>query len=472
MTSMEWMTATDARRRLDSGDMSAGEYCKAVLQHIHKANSSVNAIVALRDEAAIAEAEAADSIPVAKRGLLHGIPFTVKDTSGTGDMVTTMGSLALADHRPDADDASVAWARRAGAILIGKTNTPEFAMRPPSTTNRIFGQTRNPWNLAYSPGGSSGGTAAAVAMGFGPIAEGSDGGGSMRVPAACCGVVGMKPSRGRISSAPSFDSVAGLSSKALCARTVEDVALMLEAVSNGVHGDFYHCPPAEPGQFLHASRTKLPKSRIAYTMKPRMGELDSQVEAAFGRALDVLAGMGHELVPVELPLAALAQRHQLIFHVWCSSHVAQHVAHQDHDKLDRWTARIMAKGQKVSAFEYCTALDELRKISSDMMNDLKSFRFVVTPTMARLPPPIDGWPSSWDDSTLAFEVSQMLSFTSAFNDTGMPALSLPCGFSEEGLPIGLQIAGHFADDAGTLALGAAFGRITAQPLRFPKGTVS
>jgi amidase len=292
------------------------------------------------------------------------------------------------------------------------------------------------------------------------------------VPAACCGVVGMKPSRGRISSAPSFDEVAGLSSKAPCARTVEDVALMLEAVSNSVHGDFYHCPPAEPGQFLRASRTELPKSRIAYTTKPRMGELDSQVEAAFGRALDVLAKMGHELVPVELPLAALAQRHQLIFHVWCSSNVARHVAARDHDKLDSWTARIMAKAQKVSAFEYCTALDELRKISSAMMNDLKSFRFIVTPTMARLPPPIDGWPSSWEDSALAFEVSQMLSFTSAFNDTGMPALSLPCGFSEEGLPIGLQIAGHFGDDAGTLALGAAFERITAQPLRFPKGTVS
>ena len=189
-----------------SREISAEEACRAALALLEAENPRVNAVVAWDGERALAEARERDGLPHVWRGPLHGLPFTAKDLTDATPYRTTFGSRAFADNAPSSDAACIARLRRAGAVLIGKTNTPEMGSRP-TTENELFGATRNPYDVTRTPGGSSGGAAAALAVGIGTLAQGSDGGGSIRIPAACCGVVGHKPTRGLVSGAPAtYDS--------------------------------------------------------------------------------------------------------------------------------------------------------------------------------------------------------------------------------------------------------------------------
>jgi amidase len=234
-----------------NGELSAEEACRAALERLESENPRIGAVVAWDGERALAEARERDGLPHVWRGPLHGVPFTAKDLNDATPYPTTYGSRAFAGHVPAADAACVARLRRAGAVLIGKTNTPEMGLRP-TTENLLFGPTRNPHDTTRTPGGSSGGAAAALAAGIGTLAQGSDGGGSIRIPAACCGIVGHKPTRGLVSSAPaSYGGWEGFATNGPMARTVAGCALMLEVMAGPEMGDVY-AAPSHDGAFAAA----------------------------------------------------------------------------------------------------------------------------------------------------------------------------------------------------------------------------
>ena len=253
-----------------SSETSAEEACREALERLEAENPRIGAVVAWDGERALAEARERDGLPHVWRGPLHGIPFTAKDLNDATPYATTYGSRAFADNMPVTDAACIARLRRAGAVLIGKTNTPEMGMRP-TTENLLFGATRNPHDTTRTPGGSSGGAAAALVAGIGPLAQGSDGGGSIRIPAACCGVVGHKPTRGLVSGAPAtYDAWEGFATNGPMARTVADCALMLEVMAGPEPGDAYY-PPPHDGAFVAACAEDPAPLRIGVCASRRWG---------------------------------------------------------------------------------------------------------------------------------------------------------------------------------------------------------
>lgn len=450
---IQWLSALELSQRLSRKEFSCEELCESIIEHIHKVNPLINAIVSTRDQEALADARAADSVPQENRGPLHGIPFTVKDTSGTVDLPTSFGSVPLRDYYPKENDPTVQAMLDAGAILIGKTNTPEFAMRPPSTVNDLFGQTKNPWNLDHSPGGSSGGAAAAAAAGMGPLAEGGDTGGSIRGPASCCGVVGMKPSYGLVSSAPFYDGACGMLTKGSLTRTVRDAALMLDVLTNGAPGPFpaSHLSSTKNDSYIIACDTPIRPARIAYVDTPPIGESHPEVNAVLEDIVNELRGAGHSLFPIELPLKEFSKEHQLIFHVWNATQVLNYVSEDEHEQLTEWTRNVISRFSITSAFEYCTAVDKLKLLIQKTLIDINRFDLIISPTIACLPPSIASWPSSWSGEEFVRDVSQMVGFTSIWNDIGLPAISIPSAFSSTGLPIGIQIIGQYARERDVLS---------------------
>ena len=289
-----------------NGELSAEEACRAALERLEAENPRVGAIVAWDGERALAEARERDGLPHVWRGLLHGVPFTAKDLNDATPYPTTYGSRAFAGNIPAGDASCIARLRRAGAVLIGKTNTPEMGMRP-TTENLLFGPTRNPYDAERTPGGSSVGAAAALAVGIGTLAQGSDGGGSIRIPAACCGVVGHKPTRGLVSGAPAtYDAWEGFAVNGPMARSVPDCALMLEVMAGPEVGDTY-APPPHDGAFAVACAEDPPELHVGVIHEPPSGVLDDEVATLFDAALEVLTHMGHRLEEAEAPLAAIME---------------------------------------------------------------------------------------------------------------------------------------------------------------------
>src|SRR4051812_8757484 len=237
MEDVAFLSAGEQARLIETGGLSSVELVETYLRRIELLDGPLNSFVTVRAEAALAEAREA------RPGLLGGVPIPIKDLTATAGIRTTFSCRAFADNVPDYDAVVVQRLKAAGAIVIGKTNTPEFGTIP-VTESELNGACRNPWDLERTPGGSSGGAAAAVAAGLAPAAHGTDGGGSVRIPASCCGLVGLKPSRGRISPAP-LTSYEGLSTSGPLARTVHDAALLLDVMAGSEPGDRFTLPPPD-----------------------------------------------------------------------------------------------------------------------------------------------------------------------------------------------------------------------------------
>jgi Asp-tRNA(Asn)/Glu-tRNA(Gln) amidotransferase A subunit family amidase len=419
------------------------------LGRIERLDGPINAVVRTRGDDALTEAATVDARIAAGEDLgpLAGLPLLVKDNEDVAGLPTTFGSLLRADAAPaERDCEAVARLRAAGAIVVGKTNLPEFAFQG-FTSNRLFGDTNDPWALDWSPGGSSGGSGAALAAGMAPIATGTDGGGSIRIPAAFCGLVGLKPTGGLIGRDPT-PSWIDLSTKGPLATSVADAALLLEVMRGPVAGD----PTAVP---VWSPRADPRPSRILAT--PRMvdyGPLPEAVSASFEDALVALAsttGLGIERIDPPFP--------EQIDDDWFTTVAVEELAWIGRDALgeraDDMTSSLrealeIASGftpdQYVAArrrrFEYTRTLDEL----------LGADAILVSPTMA-----VEGFyadgrsPGGGDEATTAPAYN-----TQAANVTGHPALSVPAGLSANGVPFGMQITGpRFADDL-VLAVGAAW----------------
>jgi amidase len=433
------------------------EVVQALLDRIDAINPQVNAIVTLAREAALWEARRATA--ALKRGAalppLFGVPVGIKDVTATRGLRTTYGSKLFEDHVPEEDALVVQRLREAGAIVIGKTNTPEFAFGP-NTTNAVFGATRNPWNLALTAGGSSGGSAAALATGMCPLAEGTDLGGSLRGPAAYCGVVGFRTSPGLVPRHPSVLAWDTYSVEGPMARTVGDAALMLSVMA-GADDRSPISYEVDTRELLRAPRTPSVKGwRIAWTAD--LGGLvmvDDEVRAIVERAVEVFTGVGAE---VEAACPDLSDVPEIVRLTRGLLMVARHA-----DKLPEHRAVLQAglventeQGLALSARD--VAAGELLRTRqwSRVREFLADRDLLLTPTAATPPFPIEQPHVTEVNGRPVGKGMQRSFLTYAFSVMGLPAISIPCGFTRAGLPVGLQIVGKRRGDAAVLRAAAAF----------------
>jgi amidase len=451
--------ATELSRLYRSRKVSPLEVMRAVLERLDRVNPLVNAVVTLDREAALREARRATAA-LARRsaalGPLHGIPVGIKDVTPTKGMRTTFGSKLFEDHIPLEDAAVVERLKGAGAIVLGKTNTPEFAFGP-NTVNAVFGATRNPWNLALSAGGSSGGSAAALATGICPIAQGTDLGGSLRGPAALCGVVGFRTTPGLIPRYPEVLAWDSYSVEGPMARTVGDTALMLSVMAGpaDVRSPMNYSTDTKP--FLTAVKQPSVKgSRIAWS--PDLGGLvtvDPEIASACEASAGVFRKLGARVVRAsadmhDVPDIVALTRGFLM--------VARHA-----DKVERWRDQLQAglvenTSQGLGMTSRDVARGEL--LRTQLWNRVRAFfethDLWLTPTAAVPPFPIELPHAMEIGGKPAGKTLQRSYLTYAFSVLGLPAISVPCGFTREGLPIGLQIVGPPRHEAAVLRAAAAF----------------
>ena len=441
-------SALEHAAAIGRGDYSSEELTRLYLDRIERLNPELNHFVHLTPEVALGMARDG-----AGGGPLKGVPVSIKDLASLAGHPTTFGSRALAGFELPFDSYVVTRLKEAGCPILGKTNTSEFGTRP-VTEYGLFGPARNPWNRDHTTGGSSGGAAGAVAAGLCAFAQGSDGGGSVRIPASCCGVVGLKPTRGVISPGPAFgESWAGLSTDGVIARTVADVDAALQAVAGHLPGDPFW---AEPD--LEARPRPL---RVAFTTAA-VSRVDDEVAAAVHRAAEAVAGLGHR-VSEEGPDTERFRDQMLVI---VSAGMASLPLPPDAD-LDPLNRLSIEAGNHLTAADYLRAVGAIREHSRQVVAFWTEHDVLLTPTLTRPAPRIGTLGATLE--TAHEEYLDWLSFTYPYNCTGQPALSLPLATSAEGLPIGIQLVGPPRGERTLLTLAAELERALPWKDRRPTG---
>lgn len=440
------LDATGQAELVASGELSAGELIDASIARAEGLNPELNAIIhEFYDEA---RASAAGELP---DGPFRGVPFLFKDLGAclAGQPLHT-GSRVLKEleFRAPLDTGLGLRFRRAGFVTIGKTNTPEFGILP-TTEPFAYGPTRNPWDMTRSPGGSSGGSGSAVAAGIVPVAHANDGGGSIRIPASANGLVGLKPSRARVSQAPYVgDSMSGLVSEFVLTRSVRDAAAVLDLVHGPEPGDPYAAPPPER-PYSDELRADPGSLHIAMLTESLTGDsIDPEVRAALESVGRTLEGLGHRISTPELPVAGQEEELYETFITRWAAGVAETAATVEivagkelgPDDFEPLTWALIEKGRSESGADYLHAVNR-----HQLLGRMVAFLYeggidlVLTPTITQLPQPLGTYDDSGPDPMEPMHVARELaSFTGIFNATGQPAISLPIGWSESGLPIGIQ----------------------------------
>jgi aspartyl-tRNA(Asn)/glutamyl-tRNA(Gln) amidotransferase subunit A len=438
-------------------ELSPVEVTRALLARIEKLDPTLHAFVTLTADRALADARAAEE--ALRRGdarPLLGIPVAHKDIYLTRGIRTTGGSALLADWIPEEDATCVRRWQEAGTVLLGKLITHEFAFGIQFPGHR-FQPARNPWNLEHIPGGSSSGSGAALATGLVAGATGSDTGGSIRGPAAFCGIVGLKPTYGRVSRAGVLTLSWTLDHTGPMARTVEDCAYLLQAMAGH--------DPADPassqapvGDYLTPLRRDLRGVRIGVPRAYFFEGVDGEVTDAFEAALGTLRGLGAEVRDVEIPSMHAAPSFLLILMAEAFAYHERDI--REHPELygDVLRERILA-GALVTAAEYTQAQRIRARICHETADALTTVDVLATPTT---PKPATPFKVAYDPE-LAFPRSNM----APFNLTGLPTLALPCGFSSSGLPLSLQLSGRAFEEATVLGVGHAFEQVTSWHTRRP-----
>lgn len=427
----------DAIRR---GEVSAAEVVQTALARVEERNPALNAIVEHRAEEALAEAAAGPSGPLA------GVPFVVKDLGQeVAGLRTSGGSRLCADLPPATEDSAlVARYRSAGLIVLGLTNTPEFGLNG-STEPLWRGPTPNPHAPAHSAGGSSGGTAAAVAAGIVPAGHASDGGGSIRIPASACGLVGLKPSRARTPKAPRRAAFTGpMSVDHALTRSVRDSALLLDVAAGPLPGDAYRAPPpARP--FVDEVGADPGRLRIAVsTTRPDGTPADAVCAGAATDLAELLAGLGHEVVEAAPPYPTDAMQAVMQFFSAAPMTAAIDELLRDlgrdlrDDDLEPFTRLLYDYGRDARGVEVLTGLDEIERVGQELGPFFVDHDLVLTPTLPVPPPPL-GLLDTTDIEAMYTHAGAISAFTSVWNITGQPAVSLPTGRTPDGLPVGVQL---------------------------------
>ena len=444
---LAFLSAVEQAQLVRTGEVSATELVTASLERIERLDPVLNAFVTVCGEEALAMA--ADIDAASGDAPFRGVPIGVKDLAPTAGIRTTYSSRAYADHVPDFDSAVVRRIREAGFVIVGKTNTPEFGTIA-FTESELNGATRNPWNTELTPGGSSGGAAAALAAGLVPAAHATDGGGSIRIPASCCGLFGLKPSRGRVSTAP-FSAFEGLSTAGPLTRSVEDAAGLLDVLSGYEPGDPWWAPPPEE-PFANAVRAGSRRLRVAVTSSPPVDvTVDPECVAALTSAADLLTELGHE-VREGAPAWHEPGLFDRFIAVWQVGPALNPV--EELSQLTPLNRGLVEASRAASAADYGRNVAALQMLARRIVSFWNDVDVVLTPTLALPPVPI-GWQEAVDGAIpQLLRNTEFTPFTAVANLTGLPAMSLPLHWTADGLPVGVQAIGPPAGDALLLTLAA------------------
>jgi amidase len=440
-----------------SGEVSATELTEISLRRIEEHNPTLNAFVDIDAEGALA---AAEKIGPGDERPFAGVPLAIKNNRPVKGMRLTYGCPLMAEHVADYDHNITRRLRDAGFVIVGTTTLPEYGILPVSEA-QLFGPTRNPWDLERTPGGSSGGAAAAVAAGLVPVAHGNDGGGSVRIPAACCGLVGLKPSRGRISAAPELgDSSLGIDG--MLTRTVADTAAILDVLAGYEPGDATWAPaPDEP---FAAGAAREPKAlRIAASTLPPVPDavVDDVCAGAVGDAAALLRSLGHEVEEVDPPWQqeGLSEMFGGVFSAQISLSIAYSgiVAGRVPSAADMepmsWAIYSMV--QKLGAVENLALVVRLQAYARRLVSFLLDYDVLLTPALAERPLPLGTLDTAAENPMETFTRSGLFTpFTPVFNATGQPGVSVPLYQGQDGLPLGVQLIGQPAGEGTLLALAA------------------
>ncbi len=453
-----FMPAAQMLKAIKTQELTSQEITETIIERIENINPIINAYCTPTFDLAREMAKNADNAVKKgeKLGSLHGIPTSIKDLNFTKGIRTTFGSKIYENFIPDEDGLCVARLKEAGIVILGKTNTPEFGYAG-VTDNKIFGPTKNPWNLKRTPGGSSGGAAAAVASGISPLALGGDGGGSIRHPATFCGVYGIKPQYGRVPDYPKTGISFYFTQRGPIVRYVEDAALMLD-ILKGPHELDRTCLPKQDVSYFDKINEKPDKLKIGYTLNLGYTKIiDSEVEKSVIDSIQKFERLGWSIEPANLEIknpflafttlytASYAYNYKPYLKEW-------------RDKMDPDFLKLIDAGMTYSGLNIMKAMDKRIKFNEKISELFRKYDILITPTVAipafelgmMFPPEINGegvGPTSW------------MPFTFPFNMTGNPAATIPCGWSKDGLPIGMQIIGPKFDELTVLQVSKAFEEI-------------
>jgi amidase len=454
MSELLFKPVTELAGLVKGKEVTATELVTAALERIEALQPTLNAFLHLDAEGAIAAAEqirADDPRPFA------GVPIAMKDTTSVAGMPYTMASDMFGDFVPGHDSFVTRRIRDAGFVLVGKTNMPELGILPVSEPRR-FGAVRNPWDTDRTPGGSSGGAAAAVASGMVPIAHGSDGGGSIRIPASCCGLVGLKTTRGRISRGPDLGDDFLVVDGALT-RTVAETAAMLDILSGYEIGDTTWAPPPSV-PFAEAAEREPGALRIGVTTTPPVdAELDPLCEQAVRDAMELLTELGHEVEEVEAPWSAMDPMDAFLMAFGTPIAMGLFFGgmvtgrEPSAELMEPLSWQMWEAIRAHTALDYLLARTQLNAISRGIISLWETCDVVLTPALAERPVPIGEIDACSDDPWEDFRRSgRFTPYTALFNVTGQPAISVPLFHGDDGLPTAVQLAGRPAGEATLLSL--------------------
>ncbi|MEX2269250.1 MAG: amidase [Acidimicrobiia bacterium] len=465
---LAFASALEQRELVRQREVSPSDLVELYLERIERLNPQLDAFLTVagdqaRDAARLAEKELAAAGDGADLPPFLGVPISIKDLNDTAGIRTTHGTAEWHDRVPDRDEEVVARIRRAGFIILGKTNTPEFGARAVTQT-LAYPPGRNPWDTSRTPGGSSGGAGAAVAAGLGAVAQGSDGGGSIRVPSAWCGVFGIKPSRGRVSSAPGPQSWNATNGP--IARTVEDAAALLDVMAGPAVGDVWQlASPEHP--FAEDARQAPARLRVAWTTKPV--DPDTVVAPAWREAvtatLSLLEEQGHEIMEVELP-----QLDVTMLALVPASATAARLDLPPTETLDTTNQTLLAYAAGMSAKDLMVAENEIQRVTRTFAEWFEGFDVLLTPTMTAPPPPVGEAAMGDEDFAGMLELMKLVAFTPMANMTGQPAVAVPAGLDDAGLPVSVQVVGRPLAEATIIRVAAQLE--AARPWRHLRPPVS
>ncbi len=427
-------------------ELSPLDLVEIYLERIQRLNPQLGSYFTVTADLAVADAKIKTELltTISELPPFFGVPISIKDLNAVADVTLTYGNSALLNNIPNYDDGVVTKIKQAGFIILGKTATSELGSYPYSEPAG-FPPARNPWNLEYTPGGSSGGAAASVAAGLCAIAQGSDGGGSIRGPAACCGVVGIKPAKGRVTKAPVGENLAGLAVDGPIARTVADAAAMLDVISGYVPGDPYWLPDPQPS-FLDATKVKLDSLKIAFsTSIIPFGEADPNCKQGVLTTINLLAQLGHKITEKCPDFSSLIEPFKS---VWQSGIAAAGIPSAALQPLNRWLL-----GKNGSLVEYLQALKQMQMVSRQIVAFFDSVDILVLPVYLHSPIRIGEWADLTVEETFA-KIAHWVAPCPVANATGLPAIALPVGFDTNGLPISVQLIGKPAAESTLISLAA------------------
>lgn len=449
-----YMPAAEMAAAVKARKLSPVEVVDAVLARIDRLNPTLNAYCTVTHDEARAAAKAAEAAVMRgdETGILHGVPVSIKDLIMTKGVRTTWGSRLFERFVPEEDAPVVERLKAAGAIVLGKTNTPEFGFKA-VTDNPVFGPTRNPWSLAHTPGGSSGGGTAAVAAGLGPLAVGTDGGGSVRIPCSCCGLVGLKPTLGRVAAAPTYGGLETVSHTGPMTRTVRDAALMMNAIAGPDPRDLSSLP-ADGTDYVAEVGRGVQGLRVAWTPDWGYAPVDPEIRQITEAGARRFTQAGCRVDEANPGFQSPEARFVVVFTASMAARLGDRLP-EWRDRFDPGLVQMLEEGAKHSAVQFVHAANWRRTLSDAFVKFFTRYDLLLTPTLAAPPLPVG---VDYYEEIGGHKVNPpgWLAFTYPINMTGYPAATVPCGWTTAGLPVGLQIIGPRFADALVLRAAAAF----------------